>query len=366
MTLEQARLLDEGDPLAAFAAEFEPIRDDSVIAYLDGNSLGRPPKSTMEALRKLVTETWGSGLIREWDRGWLELPTEIGDRIGAAALGAAAGQTIVADSTTVLLYKAIRAAAALRPGRTEIITDRDNFPTDRYVVTLSHVAYRSAYIVDMATVTEAVHDSGAVMVWDLCHSVGSVPVELDRCSVDFAVGCTYKFLNGGPGAPAFLYVNSEHHEHFAQPLQGWMGSAEVFEMVQGYSGASGIRRALSGTPPVTGLIGVQEGIALVERAGMENIRAKSVKLTERAIELTDELLVPQGFSVASPRRTAERGGHVTIAHERARELSKELTDAGVLIDFRAPDGIRLGLSPLTTSFSELEKAMHVIAEVAAK
>jgi kynureninase len=402
-TLDQARQLDVEDPLGAFGAEFEPIGDASVVAYLDGNSLGRPPKSAQLSLRELVTDTWANGLIREWNRGWLELPTRIGDRIAAATLGAKAGQTVVADSTTVLLYKAIRAAAALRPGRTEIVTDRHNFPTDRYVVegiarelgmtvrwlepdpaagvtveelaavlgestavvTLSHVAYRSAYIADMAAVTGAVHDSGAVMVWDLCHSVGAVPVELDRLDVDFAVGCTYKFLNGGPGAPAFLYVNSAHHDEFAQPVQGWIGRADPFEMAQGYVGAQGILRALSGTPPITGLVGVQEGVAVVEKAGIERIRAKSVLLTQLAVDLVDEWLVPQGFSLASPREPGRRGGHVTVARDDARELSAKVIDAGVIIDFRAPDGIRLGLSPLTTTFSELYKAMRVIADLAA-
>jgi kynureninase len=284
----------------------------------------------------------------------------------------------------------------MRPGRTEIVTDRHNFPTDNYVVqgiaaelgltvrwidtdpdggvsvdqvaaelsertavvTLSHVAYRSAWIADLPGITAAAHAQGALVVWDLCHSVGSIPVELDADGVDFAVGCSYKFLNGGPGAPAFVYVRAEHQEQFRQPVWGWMGGADPFAMEHGYQPATGIRRALSGTPPITGMVGVDEGVKLVAEAGIQRIREKAVALGEMVIGLADEWLSPLGVRVASPREAERRGGHVTLARDDAPDLAKRLIDAGVVIDFRPPDGIRVGLSPLTTGFAETWRAME--------
>ncbi|MGW5719408.1 kynureninase [Amycolatopsis sp. NPDC003865] len=377
--------------LAAFRDRFVPITDESVVAYLDGNSLGRPLRATADRLREVVAEQWGARLIRSWDERWLELPELIGDELGRVALGAAPGQTIVADSTSVCLYKVIRAAVALRPGRDEIVTDTANFPTDRFLVdsvaaelgltvrwiessddvaavtgprtaavVLSHVDYRSAAIADLAGITRVVHDRGALTVWDLCHSVGSIPVALDADGADFAVGCTYKFLNAGPGAPAFLYVNARHHETFGQPITGWMGAADTFGMAERYVPAPGIRRALSGTPPVLGMVGVQEGVALLAEAGIDRVRAKAVALGRWVLDLADEWLVPLGFTVASPREDARRGGHVTLRHPDAERLSRVLIDHGVLIDFRRPDGIRVGLSPLTTSFTEVRAALDRI------
>ncbi|MEV4148885.1 aminotransferase class V-fold PLP-dependent enzyme [Amycolatopsis sp. NPDC049691] len=394
-TLEEAARLDAADELAAFRDRFVPITDESVVAYLDGNSLGRPLLATAERLQEVVAEQWGTRLIRSWDERWLELPERIGDELGRVALGAAPGQTIVADSTSVCLYKVIRAAVALRPGRDEIVTDTANFPTDRFLVdsvaaelgltvrwidsaddvaavtgartaavVLSHVDYRSAAIADLAGITRVVHDRGGLTVWDLCHSVGSIPVALDADGADFAVGCTYKFLNAGPGAPAFLYVNARHHEAFGQPITGWMGAADTFGMAERYVPAPGIRRALSGTPPVLGMVGVQEGVALLAEAGIERVRAKAVALGRWVLDLADEWLVPLGFTVASPREDARRGGHVTLRHPDAERLSRVLIDNGVLIDFRRPDGIRIGLSPLTTSFTEVRAALERIRELA--
>ncbi|MCR6483156.1 aminotransferase class V-fold PLP-dependent enzyme [Amycolatopsis sp. OK19-0408] len=399
-TLEEAARLDAEDELAAFADRFVPITDPGVVAYLDGNSLGRPLLSTGQRLQELVTHEWGARLIRSWDEGWLELPGRIGDELGRVALGAAPGQTIVADSTSVCLYKTLRAAVALRPGRDELVIDTGNFPTDRFLaesvaaeaghtvrwidaddvraedvaavtgprtaaVVLSHVDYRSAAIADLAGITRLVHDRGALTVWDLCHSAGSIPVELDAAGADFAVGCTYKFLNAGPGAPAFLYVNARHHEEFAQPITGWMGAADTFGMAARYVPAPGIRRALSGTPPVLGMVGVQEGVALLAEAGIERVRAKAVALGRWVLDLADAWLVPLGFTVASPREDARRGGHVTVRHPDAERLSRVLIEHGVLIDFRRPDGIRIGLSPLTTGFTEVRAAMARIRELAA-
>ncbi len=334
-------------------------------------------------------------MIRSWEEGWLELPEQVGDRLGAACLGANPGQVIVADSTSVCLYKLLHAAAAKRPGRTEIVTDAYNFPTDRFVVeavaeqrgmtvrwvetdlaagitvdqlaaaitdqtavvTLSHVAYRSAHLADMAAINDLVHARDALVVWDVCHSVGVFPVELDATGTDYAVGCTYKFLNSGPGAPAFMYVNAAHQAEFRQPVKGWMGAADIFDMDARFRPADGMRRALSGTPPVAGLLCVDSAVRMIAEAGIERIRAKSTRLTRFAIELTDEWLVPLGFTLGSPRADHVRGGHLIINHPDAETLARRFIDAGVIVDFRHPNGIRIGLSPLSTRFTELWTAM---------
>jgi kynureninase len=397
----QAMELDRRDPLAAFRDRFIPQTDD-VVAYLDGNSLGRPLLSIATAWDDLVRQQWSGRLIRGWSEGWMELPEEVGNELGSAALGAGPGQTIIADSTTVNFYKSMRAALALVPGRRKIVTDRDNFPTDRYVVeslaaefdleivwleadiaagvgledavaaldedvavlTLSHVAYRSGFIADVPGITAAAHAVGAVVVWDLCHSVGSTPVLLDAWGVDFAVGCTYKFVGAGPGAPAFLYANARHHDHLAQPIWGWLGRADAFEMSQGYLPAPGIRSMMSGTPSIPGILAVREGAAVIAEAGIEPIRTKAVALTEMAVALHDEWFAPLGFSLGSPRDPRLRGGHVTVSRPDARELAGKLVAAGVLIDFRTPDAIRIGLSPLPASFVEVWDALATMRELA--
>lgn len=401
ITVERARELDAADELAGFRERFVPIGDAGVVAYLDGNSLGRPPLSIVERLSDLVAVQWGSRMIRSWEEGWLELPEEVGDRLGRACLGAGRGQAIVGDSTTVWLYKALRAAAAMRPGRGEVVTDALNFPTDRFavegvaaelglsvrwvetdlaagvtrdalaqvitertaVVALSHVAYRSGYLADMAAINELVHAAGALVVWDVCHSVGVVGIELDATGTDFAVGCTYKFLNAGPGAPAFLYVNARHLNDFRQPVRGWMGTADIFAMDDGYRPAEGIRRALSGTPPVVGLVCIAEGVDMIAEAGIDRVRAKSMSLTRLAIELADDWLAPLGFTLGSPRHDERRGGHLTLNHPDAKRLAHTFIEHGVIVDFRAPHGVRIGLSPLSTSYQELWTAMSVMREL---
>lgn len=393
-----AAALDAGDPLA-------PLRDRFVgaagpIVYLDGNSLGRPLRATAERIRSFVEEEWGGRLIRGWDERWFDLPLTLGDRLGEVVLGAASGQTAVGDSTTVLLYKMVRAAVAARPGRSEIVVDRDNFPTDRYVVegvaaecgltvrwidadpdggvtvedlapvvgpatalvVVSHVAYKSGYLADVAGLTRLAHDAGAWILVDLCHSGGSVPVELDAWEVDVAVGCTYKYLNGGPGSPAFGYVAARHLEDgtFAQPVQGWMGAADSFTMGPSYAPAAGIRRLLSGTPPILGMLGLEDMLDLIAEAGMDAVRAKSVALTEYAVALVDRDL-PE-VRLASPRDPAVRGGHLTIAHPRMREVTAALWERDVIPDFRMPDGLRIGLSPLSTSFAEVAAGVGAIGQ----
>ncbi|HEY5230110.1 MAG TPA: aminotransferase class V-fold PLP-dependent enzyme [Galbitalea sp.] len=386
--------LDTADPLAESRELF--IRADGVVAYLDGNSLGRPLKVSVDRIAAFLESQWGGRLIRGWDESWMALPGRIGDDLGRIAIGAAPGQTTVGDSTTVLLYKLIRAAASARPARTEIVVDRDNFPTDRYivegiaaelgmtvvwidagdaltaeavadvigpntaVVVLSHIAYRSGYIADAAAITAVSHEAGALVVLDLCHSVGVVPVELDAWKVDLAVGCTYKYLNGGPGAPAFAYVRSELQAELRQPIQGWIGSAAPFEMGQGYEPAAGIRGFLSGTPPIVGMLAMQDMIALIDAVGLPAVRAKSIALTAFAIELSDGLL-PDAV-LATPRDPAFRGSHITLDHPRFAQLVPRLWAHGVIPDFRRPSGLRLGLSPLSTSFAEVEAGIRAIAE----
>ncbi len=389
-----AKQLDAADPLAGHRAKF--LEAPGVVAYLDGNSLGRPLAASVERVDSFLREQWGGRLIRGWDEGWLDLPLMIGDELGRVALGAASGQVAIGDSTTVLLYKLVRAALDARPGRTEIVIDRDNFPTDRYVVEgiaadrgltirwidtdpsggvttdlaamrvgpntalalFSSVAYRSGYIADVKGITGIVHAAGALTLWDLSHSVGVVPTQLDAWGVDLAVGCGYKYLNGGPGAPAFLYVRRELHEVVRQPIQGWLGSATPFEMGQGYTPAAGIRGSLSGTPPIVGMLAMQDMIALIDSVGIESVREKSVALTEFAIALSDELL--PDARLASPRDAARRGGHITLDHDRFADLMPVLWQRGVIPDFRRPNGIRLGMSPLSTSFAEVDLAIRTI------
>ncbi|GAA4825187.1 kynureninase [Nocardioides caeni] len=396
MTLDPAAL-DAADPLADHRDRF--VGADSDLVYLDGNSLGRPLRATVERMGRFVTDEWGGRLIRGWDERWFELPLMLGDRLAAAVLGAAAGQTAIGDSTTVLLYKLVRAAVTAHPGRTEIVIDRDNFPTDRYVVEgvarecgltvrwldvepaggltpealagvvgeqtalvlVSHVAYRSGWLADAAGITRVAHDAGAWVLLDLCHSSGAVPVELDAWQVDLAVGCTYKYLNGGPGAPGFGYVARRHleAEAFHQPVWGWMGSADPFAMGQGYSPAAGIRRLISGTPPVVGMLALEDMVDLLAEVGIDAVRQKSVALTSYVIDLVDRDL-PQ-VALASPREPGGRGGHVTIDHPAMRGVTTALWRRDVLPDFRNPDGLRLGLSPLTTSFAEVAAGVAAIA-----
>lgn len=397
MTLDAAAL-DAADPLAAHRARF--VGAATPLVYLDGNSLGRPLVATADRVRSFVEDEWGGRLIRGWDERWFELPLALGDRLGAAALGAGPGQTAIGDSTTVLLYKLVRAAVAAHPDRREIVVDRDNFPTDRYVVEgvaaecglvvrwlevdpaggvtpevlapavgpdtalviVSHVAYKSGWLADLAALTRITHEAGGWILADLCHSTGVVPTDLDGWGVDLAVGCSYKYLNGGPGAPAFGYVAGRHLAAgaFVQPVQGWMGAADPFTMGPAYVPAEGIRRLLSGTPPILGMLGLEDMVALLEETGVEAVRAKSVALTSYVVDLVEREL-PE-VEVVSPRDPARRGGHVTLSHPRMREVTAALWQRDVIPDYRNPDGLRIGLSPLSTSFAEAERGVAAIAE----
>ncbi len=400
---ERAAELDAADPLRKHRDRFLPGPDDDVVSYLDGNSLGRPLRASATRIDDFVRTQWAGRLIRGWDESWLDLPVTVGDRIARVCLGAAAGQTAVADSTTVLLYKLARAGLELRPGRDEIVVDTDNFPTDRYVVegiaaerglsvrwvesdrrsgveprdlapalsgrtalvVLSHVAYRSGHLAPAAELTRMVHGAGALVLWDLSHSVGSVPLELDAWEVDLAVGCTYKYLNGGPGSPAFGYVAERHLAAFRQPVQGWLGRADPFEMGPGYQPAAGIRRLLSGTPPVLGMLALQDMLDLIEEVGMPAVRAKSVRLTAFAAALAADLLGPAGARLATPEDPGSRGAHLTVEHPGFRTLTPQLWAQGVIPDFRAPEGLRLGLSPLSTSFREVLTGLTAVRNLLA-
>lgn len=388
--------LDANDPLARYRERFLPTP--GLISYLDGNSLGRPLAASVERVETFLREEWAGKLIRGWDDGWMSQPLTVGDELGRVALGAAPGQVAIGDSTTVLLYKTIRAALDARPDRTEIVIDRENFPTDRYLVEgiasdrgltvrwvdtdpaagvtpelvaaavgpdtavtlFSSVAYRSGFLAEVEAITALVHDAGALTIWDLSHSVGSVPTPLDDWGVDLAVGCGYKYLNGGPGAPAFLYVRRDLQGTLRQPIQGWLGSRTPFEMGQGYEPAEGIRGWLSGTPPMVGLQAMRDMIALIDEVGLDAVRTKSVALTEYAIALVDEHLPTA--TLASPRDAARRGGHITVDHPRFAELLPGLWASGVIPDFRRPDGLRLGPSPLSTSYAEVEAGVLAIRD----
>jgi kynureninase len=393
----RAAALDAADPLRGLRGRF--VLDGDVVAYFDGNSLGRPLRTTGEALAAFTAHDWGTRLIRRWDEEWVDLPATLGDRLGGLLLGAAPGQTLLGDSTSVWLYKLARAAVdAADPARDEIVLSDDDFPTDRYLlegiaaetgrtlrwiptdpaggvsaeqvaavvgprtalVVLSHVAYRSGFLADASAVTRVVHDAGALVCWDLCHSVGSVPVALDAWGADLAVGCTYKYLGGGPGSPAFAYVAARHQEGLRQPVQGWFGRADQFAMAAGYVPAPGVRRFLSGTPPVLALVPLRVGLDLYAEAGIAAVRAKSEALTAFAVEVADEVLAPLGVELASPRDPARRGGHVTLRHPDAEAVVAECWRRGVVPDFRAPDGIRVGLAPLSTSFAEVAAGLSEV------
>ncbi len=400
MARAHAEEMDAADPLAGYRERF--LLDDPALVYLNGNSLGPLPRDTIRRLEAMIRDEWGTALARSWDH-WVDLPGRAGDLVGELT-GAAAGQVLVTDNTTVNLYKLANAALDARPGRHAIVTDYDNFPSDRYVlegiaaqrgaelrmlptdideglrphlvraavdedtalVSLSHVAYRSGALADMPAITEIVHEAGALMLWDLCHSVGSVPIELDACDVDLAVGCTYKYLNAGPGAPAFLYVAARLREVLRQPIWGWFSQRDQFAMGPRYDPAAGIAKFMTGTPPILATAAVEEGVRLLLEAGMQEIRAKSVRLTEYLIELGDAWLAPLGCTLASPREAGRRGGHVTFCHPEAERIVGQLAARDIIADYRTPDRFRLGLAPLTTRFTDVWAAAEAARDIIAQ
>jgi kynureninase len=389
---DRACALDAADPLAPFVAESIVTEPD--LLYLDGNSLGRLTHRARRRLLRVIDGEWAGGLVRSWEE-WIDLPAQVGDALARHLLGAEPGEVVVGDATTVNLYKAASAAIAARPGARAVVTDDDNFPTDRYVLeglaaqhgleyrevrsdpvdgpdadalgaaldgaallSLSHVAYGSGALADMAGLTALAHQQGALALWDLSHSVGSVPVQLAATGADLAVGCTYKYVNAGPGAPAFAYVRRDLQGALRQPIWGWFGQRDQFAMGPGYRPVDGIGSWLTGSPAVLGLGCVDAGVALLADAGIERLRAKGMALTSLIVDLADAWLKPLGFGLASPRAAERRGSHVTLAHADAWRISQALIDvAGVVPDFRAPDRIRLGPAPIASRFVDVWDAL---------
>ncbi|MER6345119.1 kynureninase [Streptomyces sp. NPDC001595] len=391
---EEAARRDADDVLAPYRDRF--LLPDGVV-YLDGNSLGALPAAVPQALGDVVTRQWGTDLIRSWEtNGWWAAPLRVGDAIGRL-LGAAPGQTVAGDSTSVQLFTALSAAGALRPDRTLLITDPGHFPTDRYlaravagrqaletrwvppadlptflategdrvaVVSYSPVDFRTGELYDMRAVTEAAHLAGALVLWDLCHAAGALPLHLDALGVDFAVGCGYKFLNGGPGAPAYLYVARRHHEALETPLPGWTGHADPFAMARDYTPAPGVARARIGTPPILSLLALEAALTVFDDVDLAEVRAKSLSLTGFFLDCATELLTPLGFEPVTPTDPARRGSHVSLRHPHAQALTEALVDHGVIIDTRPPDLLRFGMNALYTTHQELLTAARHLRTVA--
>jgi len=401
LDLKAAQQLDAADELASFRQAF--VIADPDLIYLDGNSLGRLPGHAASHLREVVEKEWGHDLIRGWNAGWFQAPERVGEKI-AKLVGASPGQVVVSDSTSVNLFKLVMAALAMLPKRKRVVSDRLNFPSDLYIlqgcirllggkhhlhlmpsedgitmdpqavfdsiddqtalVTLSHVTFKSGFLYDAQAVTDRAHRAGALVLWDLSHSVGVVPIDLDRWGADLAVGCTYKYLNGGPGAPAFLYVGNDLQEKLASPIWGWFGQRSPFAFDLDYTPVEGIGRFLVSSPPILSMLAMEASLDLVLEAGIERIRRKSEGLTSYLIYLVDQVLAPLGFTQGSPRETERRGSHVSIRHPQGYRINRALIEEmGVIPDFREPDNIRLGLAPLYTAYTEVWEAVERIKKV---
>ena len=386
MNSEDARALDAADPLASLKQRFALPPG---VIYLDGNSLGALPKATGEILADTVTRQWGDRLIRSWNEGWIEAPQRIGDKI-ARIISAAPGEVIVADSTSVNLFKLLVAALRIHPTRRTIVSEQGNFPTDLHmaegardcvpgaklkavprtdlaaaldddtaVLLLTQVHYKTGARFDLRTLTAAAHAAGAIVLWDLSHSTGAIPVDLGAARADLAVGCTYKFLNGGPGAPAFLYVAKHWQDRLANPLSGWMGHAAPFGFADAYSPAPGMTRWLAGTPPILALAALEAGIDLWREIDRPAVWAKSAALFEILAGAGDSL----GLDCVTPRAAMERGSHISFRHPDAYPISQALIARGVIGDFRDPDILRLGLTPLYLSHEDVWRAGEILREI---
>ena len=390
--------LDNSDPLSGFKGRY--VFSNPELIYLDGNSLGRLPTAAVPVVEQVVRHEWGDRLIRSWNDGWWDLQLDIGDRL-APVVGAGPGEVIISDSTSVNLYKLATAAMRAQPGRDKIISDDSNFPTDIYVlrgvaaasgatleivatedaadpmgalesaldertalVSLSHTAFKSGYTYDLAAVTEKVHRHGGLVLWDLSHSVGVVPIHLEESGADLAVGCTYKYLNGGPGSPAFLYVRRSLQGSLDNPITGWWGHAEPFDFDLDFRPTDGIRKFHSGTMPVISLAAIDVGLADVAEAGIDRLRAKSISLTEFFINQWAEHLEKLGFALRTSRDSALRGSHVTLSHPDSWPIDRALIEVGKVIpDFRAPDNMRFGLAPLYTSHLDVHTAVQRLGKI---
>ncbi|MFJ4568493.1 kynureninase [Streptomyces caelestis] len=388
----RALALDTADPLAAQRERF--VLPDGIV-YLDGNSLGALPAAVPGVLADVVHRQWGAGLIGSWnEHQWWQAPLRVGDAIGRL-LGAAPGQTVAGDSTTVQLFNGLTAAARLRPGRRLLLTDPGHFPTDQYIADsvarllglevrrvavdalprwlaeqgrevavagYSPVDYRTGELHDMAAITRAVQEAGGLMLWDLCHAAGALPVRLDELGADLAVGCGYKFLSGGPGAPAFIYLARRHQAAFDQPLTGWNGHADPFGLSGDYTPAPGVERARIGTPPILSLLALEAALTAFDGIGMEQIRAKSLSLTGFFMDCADALLDGLGFTVVTPREPHRRGSQVALRHPDAYPLVRALAARGVIGDMRAPDLLRFGVNALYGSHRDMLTAVRHLRE----
>jgi len=385
---------DRQDPLASVRDEFAIPEG---VIYLDGNSLGALPRQTLPRLTQVIAEEWGSGLIRSWNAAhWIEAPARIGDKI-ARLIGAGAGEVIVADSTSVNLFKLLAGALRIQPGRHFILTEASNFPTDVYiaqglidllggnhalrvverteiersldgsvaVLMLTHVDYATGAIHDMRRITAAAQKFGALMLWDLSHSAGAVPVNLNASQVDLAVGCGYKYLNGGPGAPAYVFVAKGLQDALQSPLSGWMGHAEPFAFEPDYRPAAGIKRQLAGSPPILSMLALEVAIDLWLRIDQKAARSKSMALGDLFIQRVDETCRDLGVEVVSPREAERRGSQVSLRHKEAYRVMRALIDRGVIGDFRTPDLLRFGFAPLYTRYVDMFDAVRVLREVLA-
>lgn len=403
--IDFAQELDAQDELDPFREEF--VIDDSNLIYLDGNSLGRLPKRTINAMNRAIEEEWGKRLIRIWNDGWINTPSDLGAKI-AKLIGAQPDEVLVTEATSINLFKLVVAALRARSERTKVVSDVFNFPSDLYIlqgvidllghrhslelipsadtvsiapeaietaidvdtalVALTHVAFKSAFMHDMATVTKQAHNAGALILWDLSHSVGAVPIDLNGSGVDLAIGCTYKYLNGGPGSPAFLYVRRDLQNQLSQPLWGWFTSENPFSFILDYKPTSGIARYTVGTQPMLSMKALEPAIDILLEAGIDRLRAKSLQQTEYLIFLTEQWLVPLGFTLGSPRQATMRGSHVSIRHPESYRVNRALIEAEppdvtVIPDFREPDNIRLGIAPLYNTFAEINQAIHRIRTI---
>lgn len=384
---ERAHELDAADSLASMRQHFD-IPEGTL--YFDGNSLGPLTFASREVLHRTIEFEWRERLIRSWNEDWLAMPARVGNMI-APLIGAAPNTVISADNTSINLSKALHAAVALRPGRTDIVIDINNFPTDIYiaqsvadqhgltlkavpaadiististstaVVTATHVDYRSAHILNAASITQAAHDNGALMVWDLAHTAGAVPINLTAFDADFAVGCGYKYLNGGPGAPAFIYAAPHLLEEAGQPLQGWWGHADPFEFEADYRPAPGISRFLTGTANVLSMKSLEAALGVFSHVSMADLRAKSMGLTSFFVDLFDQHLAEKGFTLASPREAESRGSHVALGFAGGKALVDSMASQGLIADFRPPDLMRFGFAPLYNSYADVVKLAEHLA-----
>lgn len=391
---QDCQTLDQQDQLAASRDEFS-IADG--LIYLDGNSLGAMPRQALSQAYQTVEQQWGLGLIQSWnDAGWFDLPYKLGDSV-AGLIGAAPSEVVVTDSTSVNLYKALAAALQLRPDRKVVLLESSNFPTNNYItqgllaqlnpdytiryaeadgieaaindevaaVCLTQVHYRTGRLLDMASITEKTHCVGAISIWDLCHSAGALEVELNACGVDFAIGCTYKYLNGGPGSPAYIFMASRHHNQVQQPLTGWWGHAEPFAFERDYRPTPGIGQMLSGTQPIVSLALVNVGLEIFKQVDLSVLRSKSIALGQLLIDLVEQRCSSYGFDLISPENAEQRGSHVSFAHENGYPIMKALINAGVVGDFRAPDTVRFGIAPLYLRYTDIWDAVEILSQIMA-